>query len=241
MFRRLTTMRVSPADIADIERRMHTLERSLQRVAGRTSATVTQATDHVGDAFVAALSDVIDRFRGGARTLGDEATRYEMGTPSMAAVYAALGGISYVEEIGVQRIRERDIALTENLIARAIEAGFSPRVAPTVEERTPIVLLNFDNPRPVVAALAQRGIIVDSRPGAVRVSPYFYNTVEENEKIILRFSSTRGSEVSRQSPRDVSMPCKLWRLHGGAASVSLAPDSEYLVVCELPLIRLVEC
>ena len=76
MFRRLTTMRVSPADIADIERRMHTLERSLQRVAGRTSATVTQATDHVGDAFVAALSDVIDRFRGGARTLGDEATRY---------------------------------------------------------------------------------------------------------------------------------------------------------------------
>jgi selenocysteine lyase/cysteine desulfurase len=25
---------------------------------------------------------------------------------------------------------------------------------------------------------------VDSRPGAVRVSPYFYNTIEENEIVI---------------------------------------------------------
>ena len=77
---------------------------------------------------------------------------------------------------------------------------------------------------------------ITGQGGTIRMQAH-----EENEKIILRFSSTRGSEVSRQSPRDVSMPCKLWRLHGGAASVSLAPDSEYLVVCELPLIRLVEC
>jgi selenocysteine lyase/cysteine desulfurase len=114
----------------------------------------------------------------------EEATRYEMGTPAMAAVYAALGGLSIVEEIGVERIRERDIALTEDLIARAQDGGFSPRVAPTVEQRTPIVLLNFDDPRPLVAGLAQRGIIVDSRPGAVRVSPYFYNTVEENATVV---------------------------------------------------------
>jgi len=114
----------------------------------------------------------------------DEATRYEMGTPSMAAVYAALGGLSIVEEIGVERIRERDIALTEDLIARARDAGFTPRVAPTVEQRTPIVLLNFDEPKALVAQLAQRDIITDYRPGAVRVSPYFYNSIEENEAVI---------------------------------------------------------
>jgi len=71
------------------------------------------------------------------------------------------------------------------------------------------------------------------RGGTIRVEAF-----EENEKIILRFSATRGAEVSRKSTPDVSMPFKLWRLHGGAASVSLAPDSEYLVVCELPVIRL---
>lgn len=119
-----------------------------------------------------------------------EAARYEMGTPSMAAVYAALGGCSIVNEIGSQRIRERDIALTEDLINRAIEAGFEPRVAPTPEQRTPIVLLNFDDPKPIVAALARQGIIVDFRPGAVRVSPYFYNTLEENEIAIQALKAT---------------------------------------------------
>jgi signal transduction histidine kinase len=65
---------------------------------------------------------------------------------------------------------------------------------------------------------------------------------EENEKIFLRFSATRGPEAGREaSPPDVSKACKLWRLHGGATSVSLAPDSEYLVACELPVIRLFEC
>ncbi|MDQ3927826.1 MAG: aminotransferase class V-fold PLP-dependent enzyme [Chloroflexota bacterium] len=113
-----------------------------------------------------------------------EATRYEMGTPAMAAVYAALGGLSIIEEVGVERIRERDVALTEDLIARAQEAGFTTRTAPTPEQRTPIVLLEFEDPRPAVAALAQRGIIVDSRPGLVRISPYFYNTIEENEVVI---------------------------------------------------------
>jgi selenocysteine lyase/cysteine desulfurase len=114
----------------------------------------------------------------------DEATRYEMGTPSMASVYAALGGLSYIEEIGVQRIRERDNALATDLIERAQEAGFTPRVMPNPEDRTAIVLLNFEQPKPIVAALARQNIIVDSRPGAVRISPYFYNTVEENETII---------------------------------------------------------
>jgi kynureninase len=114
----------------------------------------------------------------------EEASRFEMGTPSMASVYAALGGLSYIEEIGVQRIRERDNALATDLIERAREAGFTPRVMPNPEERTAIVLLNFDQPKPIVAALAKQDIIVDSRPGAVRISPYFYNTVEENEMII---------------------------------------------------------
>jgi kynureninase len=114
----------------------------------------------------------------------DEASRYEMGTPAVPSVYAALGGLSIIEEVGTTRIRERNIALTEDLIARAHEAGFSTRTAPNPEQRTAIVLINMEEPKRIVATLAQRGIIVDSRPGAVRVSPYFYNTLEENEAFI---------------------------------------------------------
>jgi kynureninase len=122
----------------------------------------------------------------------EEATRFELGTPSMASVYAALGGLSYIEEIGIQRIRERDNALATDLIERAREAGFTPRVMPNPEQRTAIVLLNFEQPKPIVAALAKQNIIVDSRPGAVRISPYFYNTVEENETIIRALVEIEG-------------------------------------------------
>ncbi len=134
------------------------------------------------------MSDMFD-FNISSLQFRDEAARYEMGTPSMAAVYAALGGCSIINEIGPERIRERDIFLTEDLIERAVEAGFKPRVAPTPEQRTCIVLLDFDDPKPIVAALAAQGIIVDSRPGAVRISPYFYNTVEENSRLIEAISA----------------------------------------------------
>ena len=120
----------------------------------------------------------------GALEWREGAARFEMGTPSMASVYAALGGLSYIEEIGVQKIRERDSALTEDLIARAREAGYKVRCAPTQEQRTAIVMLEFDDPGSIVSELAKRNIIVDYRPGTVRVSPYFYNTVEENEAVI---------------------------------------------------------
>ena len=122
----------------------------------------------------------------------EEVARYEMGTPATAAAYAALGGLSYINEIGVPKIRERDIFLTEDLIARAHEAGFTTRTAPTVEQRTSIVLLNFEEPKPIVAALAQRGIITDYRPGALRISPYFYNTLEENEIVIEALKEIRA-------------------------------------------------
>jgi hypothetical protein len=55
---------------------MKTLERRMQRADGRASASVAQAADHVGDAIVPALAEVIERFRGGAHAVGDEATRF---------------------------------------------------------------------------------------------------------------------------------------------------------------------
>jgi selenocysteine lyase/cysteine desulfurase len=113
-----------------------------------------------------------------------DAGRLEQGTPSISAVHALLGGLSYVQEIGPPALRERTQHLSEDLIARALAAGFVPRVAEDPAQRSGIVLLNMDNPRPVVAALAQAGTIVDMRPGAVRVSPYFYNTIAENQVVI---------------------------------------------------------
>jgi selenocysteine lyase/cysteine desulfurase len=41
-----------------------------------------------------------------------------------------------------------------------------------------------EDPGKIVRTLAEHKIIVDYRPGHVRVSPFIYNTVEENQLII---------------------------------------------------------
>jgi two-component system, NtrC family, sensor histidine kinase KinB len=65
---------------------------------------------------------------------------------------------------------------------------------------------------------------------------------EENEKIIVRFSATRDTGTATDEPLpDVSMPCKILRLHGGSAYISQPPGEDYLVTCELPVIRQFGC
>ncbi len=67
--------RAIAADLTEIERRLRSLEKQLERVGGRTSATAVQAADRVGDAVASALSEIGDRFRGGTRSVGGEAIK----------------------------------------------------------------------------------------------------------------------------------------------------------------------
>ena len=113
-----------------------------------------------------------------------DATRVEMGTPAMAAVYAAHGGLDIVLEISVESICERTRYLTNDLIARARERGWTVRAPEDPGRRSSIVMLELDQPQEVVGELVARNIVTDSRPGLLRVSPYFYNTVEENARVI---------------------------------------------------------
>src|SRR5436305_6643586 len=71
----------------------------------------------------------------------DDARRFELGTPSLAAIYAQLGGLGYIEEIGVPAIRDVTAALTEDLIARARAIGLRPKVAARGEGRSASVML----------------------------------------------------------------------------------------------------
>ena len=113
-----------------------------------------------------------------------DAARIEMGTPATAAVYAANGGLDIVQEISVERICERTRYLTNDLIARAREHGWGVRAPLEPEQRSSIVMLELERPEEIVKELVVRNIITDSRPGLLRVSPYFYNTIEENAVVI---------------------------------------------------------
>ncbi|HEU5260721.1 MAG TPA: aminotransferase class V-fold PLP-dependent enzyme [Gemmatimonadales bacterium] len=121
--------------------------------------------------------------------LHDDARRYELGTPSVAAIYAQLGGLGYIEEIGVPAIREVTAELTEDLIARARGLGFEPKVAPRADDRSAIVMVPAEDPAAVVRHLAAAGIIADARPGHVRLSPFFYNIQDDHVAALERLAS----------------------------------------------------
>jgi kynureninase len=113
-----------------------------------------------------------------------DAARVELGTPAMAPIYAANGGLDIVREISVERICERTRYLTNDLIARAREHGWTARAPNEPEQRSSIVMLELEQPQDIVKELVARHIITDSRPGLLRVSPYFYNTIEENAIVV---------------------------------------------------------
>jgi kynureninase len=116
--------------------------------------------------------------------LADDARRFEPGTPAMAAVYAANAGMSIIEEIGVEAVRARTLALTVDLHERLRRAGLEPRVPADLSRHAGITALPVDDPPAVVKALKAQNIIIDYRPGLVRLSPYFYNTEEENQRLV---------------------------------------------------------
>ena len=122
----------------------------------------------------------------------DDARRFELGTPALAAIYTQLGGLEYIEEIGVPAIRRVTAGLTEDLVARAREGGFHPRVAGTGEARSAIVMLPAADPVAAVRHLAAQGIVADARPGHVRLSPFFYNVQDDHVAALEQLATHRG-------------------------------------------------
>jgi kynureninase len=112
-----------------------------------------------------------------------DARRFEMGTPSLPTVHTALGGQELIDEVGIETIVARNRGLIDRLIGRATDAGLRLRL-PEAEHRTAIVMVHHDDPPGAVRHLADHGVIVDHRPGFVRVSPHYYNTEEEVDRCV---------------------------------------------------------
>jgi selenocysteine lyase/cysteine desulfurase len=119
-------------------------------------------------------------FRTDAFEPAPDARRFEGGTPSVAALYAADAGLDIVLEIGPGALRTRQLELVGDLVEGLRRAGFAPRVPSDLSGHAGIVTVPVADPPAVVAGLRDRGLIVDSRPGVVRLSPYFYNSKDDN-------------------------------------------------------------
>lgn len=114
----------------------------------------------------------------------DDARRFELGTPALPTVHTALGGQELIDEVGMPVIASRNRELTDYLVVRARDRGFDLTISPDLAHRSSIVMIRHPDPGGAVKHLASEGIIVDYRPGHVRVSAHFYNNTEEIDRCL---------------------------------------------------------
>ena len=118
--------------------------------------------------------------------------RFAGGTPNVPAAYAAAPGYQAVVDVGLRRIRERSMALTQPIVDGALERGFVVRSPYDAARRGGHVTVDPGDAERVHHELIARGFVVDYRPGSgIRVAPHFYNTADECTAVLDEMAKLR--------------------------------------------------
>jgi selenocysteine lyase/cysteine desulfurase len=116
----------------------------------------------------------------------DDARRYECGTLNTVGVYGQGAAVNLLLEIGVANIAERVLDLTDRLRAGLLARGhsvFGPRAR---EEASGIVSFvpRQGGAESLLEWFLTHRVQVAARGGMVRISPHFYNTEEEIDRVL---------------------------------------------------------
>lgn len=121
-------------------------------------------------------------FETGPNDYADNIYRFLNGSPNVPGMYAAMSGYEIINEVGVEKIREKSIRQTTRLIEIVEDAGFKVNCPKNVTERGGTVVIDVPHGQQVTAELLRRDFLLDYRPGAgIRVAPHFYSKDEELE------------------------------------------------------------
>ena len=125
------------------------------------------------------------------------AARFLTGTPNVPALYAATAGYDVIEEVGIERIRERSVEQTTLLIELLEEAGFPVGSPSDPARRGGTVVVRPPDFERVDAELAARGILCDHRPDVgLRLGPHFFNTDDELRHTVEQIAELAGQRTS---------------------------------------------
>jgi kynureninase len=112
------------------------------------------------------------------------ARRLETGTHAAPIPFIAQGGLEIISEAGPERIRERQGELTTHVMERADAAGLPVRTPRDPARRGGVVNVGVGEQAPkIVEALYERDVCVDSRVDGIRVSPHFFNTESDIDRL----------------------------------------------------------
>ena len=112
------------------------------------------------------------------------------GTPSIPAYYAAIAGLDIIGAVGVKTIREASRAMTRRLLALVDSYGFTSAATRDPDRLAGTVAVNVPDALLVSRTLKSRDFIVDYRPPVgVRISPHFYNTMDEIDRVMAEIAT----------------------------------------------------
>ena len=117
--------------------------------------------------------------------LSPDARRYEPGSMNTVGMVAFNASMELLLSIGMDRIWERVRRLTERILEKAREEGFEMLSPDHPEERSGIVTFRVpgvDNAA-LWKAMLNRKAMCSPRAGGIRLSPHFYNTPEEVDRM----------------------------------------------------------
>jgi selenocysteine lyase/cysteine desulfurase len=107
------------------------------------------------------------------------ARRFEAGSPPVPNVYAAIAGIKLVQSVGLARIQQEVRELTGALKAGIMRRGFNLVSPVDPAKHGALITVRSHKVDLLVKWLAQEGIIVSSRDNNLRISPHFYNNLDD--------------------------------------------------------------
>jgi kynureninase len=114
------------------------------------------------------------------------ARRLEHGTPAAPAAFVAQGGLDIISEIGPAAIRNRQQDLVDYLIARADEEGLPVRTPRDRDARGGMVNLGVGTEAEKIChSLLERDVCTDYRGDGIRVSPHFFNTQGDIDRLFV--------------------------------------------------------
>lgn len=128
--------------------------------------------------------ETIDFWEINKLNLSENASRFEVGTPSFVSAAGAAAALRLILGVGINNIEKRILKLTDSLIEKIEQKGLKFQTPLEPEHRSGIVNFLIDNAQEKVRRLAKKNIVVTARSHGIRVSPHFYNTEEEIDKLV---------------------------------------------------------
>jgi selenocysteine lyase/cysteine desulfurase len=121
--------------------------------------------------------------------LKPHAGRWESGSLNVAGVMALGASLELLLQIGIENTAARVLELTDHLCRQVATRPYAKVYSSrSPAEASAIVSLTVPDTGAlpsVTAALRIKGIVINQRSGRLRVSPHFYNTVEELDKLMV--------------------------------------------------------